>query len=101
MEFYKEGRVLTVATGTTLDLSASQYNHKAAVIVSEAATTGDLITIKFFSKGAKSAGVTFGPPAYISGDFVSTQFTNGIIPVRLSEISTVGTANPIRVTLFN
>lgn len=101
MEFYKEGRVLTVLAGTTLDLGPAQYNHKAAIIVSEAAVTGEIINIKFYTKGSKSPAVPFSPPAYISGDFVSTQFTNSIIPVRLAEISTMGAASAIRVTLFN
>jgi hypothetical protein len=57
MEFYKEGRVLTVLAGTTLDLGEAQYNHKAVFIVSDAATINDIINnsltlcqIKIYSK---------------------------------------------------
>ena len=64
MEFYKEGRVLTLATGTTLDLSAAQYNHKAVLIVSEAPAGGDTISIKFYTKGVKSAAVLFAAAPY-------------------------------------
>lgn len=101
MEFYKEGRVFTVAPGTTLDLGAAEYNHKAVFIVSDAATISDIINIKFYTKGVKSAAVPFSPACYIDNSMTNTIFTNAIIPVRLSEISTVGAASSIRVTLFN
>jgi len=101
MEFYKEGRVLTVATGTTLDLSASQYNHKAVLIVSESPAGGDTINIKFYTKGVKSAAVPFAAAPYADSSMTSSVFTNSLIPVRLSEISTVGATNQITVTLFN
>jgi len=101
MEFYKEGRVFTVAPGITLDLGAAQYNHKAVFIVSDAATINDIINIKFYTKGVKSAAVPFIPACYIDNSMTNTIFTNAIIPVRLSEISTVGAASSIRVTLFN
>jgi hypothetical protein len=101
MEFYKEGRVFTIAPGTTLDLDAAQYNHKAVFIVSDAATINDIINIKFYTKGVKSAAVPFSPACYIDSSMTNTIFTNAIIPVRLSEISTVGAASSIRVTLFN
>jgi len=101
MEFYKEGRVLTVLAGTTLDLGAAQYNHKAVFIVSDAATINDIINIKFYTKGVKSAAVPFTPACYIDNSMTNTIFTNAIIPVRLSEISTMGAASSIRVTLFN
>ena len=101
MEFYKEGQVLTVATGTTLDLSSAQYNHKAAIIITEAASPSDTINIKFYTQGAKSTAVPFSPPPYIDSTMSSGVFTNALIPVRLSEISTVGATSPIRVTLFS
>lgn len=50
MEFYKEGRVLTVAPNTTLDLGEAQYNHKAALIISEAPSPTDVINVKFYTK---------------------------------------------------
>ena len=50
MEFYKEGRVLTVLAGTTLDLGAAEYNHKAVFIVSDAATINDIINIKLHKR---------------------------------------------------
>ena len=101
MEFYKEGRVFTVAPGITLDLGAAQYNHKAVFIVSDAATINDIINIKFYTKGVKSAAVPFSPACYIDSSMTNAIFTNAIIPVRLSEISTMGAASSIRVTLFN
>lgn len=101
MEFYKEGRVLTITPGTTLDLSAAQYNHKGLIIVSEAPAGGDTINIKFYTKGAKSAAVPFVASAYGDSTMTSSIFTNALIPVRLAEISTVGATSNITVTLFN
>jgi hypothetical protein len=101
MEFYKEGRVLTLATGTTLDLSAAQYNHKAAIILSEAPSGGDTITIKFYTQGAKSAAVPFSASTYADSSMSSNAFTNALIPVRLSEINTSGAIYNITVTLFS
>ena len=101
MEFYKEGRVLTVLAGTTLDLGAAQYNHKAALIISEAPSPTDVINIKFYTKGTKSAAVPLSPPPHIDGTITNAIFTNALIPVRLAEISTVGATYAIRVTLFN
>lgn len=101
MEFYKEGRVLTITPGTTLDLSPAQYNHKGLIIVSEAPAGGDSINIKFYTKGAKSAAVPFAVSTYADSSMSSNAFTNALIPVRLSEISTVGATYNITVTLFN
>jgi len=101
MEFYKEGRVFTVAPGITLDLGAAQYNHKGAIIISEAPSGGDTINIKFYTKGDKSTAVPFGVSPYKDNTASSNLFTNALIPVRLAEISTVGATDPIRVTLFN
>ena len=101
MEFYKEGRVLTVLPGITLDLGAVQYNHKGLIIVSEAPSGGDTINIKFYTKGAKSAAVPFFASTYADSTMTSSIFTNALIPVRLAEISTVGAMSNITVTLFN
>ena len=101
MEFYKEGQVLTVLAGTTLDLSAAQYNHKGVFIVSEAGGGGDTINIKFYTKGVKSAAVPFFASSYADSTMNTNLFTNALIPVRLSEISTVGASDKITVTLFN
>lgn len=101
MEFYKEGRVLTVLAGTTLDLGAAQYNHKGVIIVSEAPSGADTINIKFYTKGAKSTAVPFAASPYADSTMTSSIFTNALIPVRLAEISTVGAINNITVTLFN
>ena len=101
MEFYKEGQVLTIAPNATLDLGAAQYNHKAVFIVSDAPTLSDTINIKFYTKGTKSQAVPFVPACYVDGSMTNTIFTNALIPVRLSEISTVGATYSIRVTLFN
>ena len=102
MEFYKEGRVLTIANGTTLDLGSAQYNHKAAVIVSaNPAASQDTVTLKFYTKGAKSIGVSFVAAALSSGDVQLTNFVNNIIPVRLAEIDATAATAPLTVTLFN
>jgi len=102
MEFYKEGRVLTIANGTTLDLGSAQYNHKAAIIVStNPAGSTDNIVLKFYSKGVKTAGVTFAAAALAPSDVLLTNFVNNLIPVRLAEIDATAAANSIRVTLFN
>lgn len=100
MEFYKEGKVFTVAANTTLDLSGVTYNHKAAHIVCDSSSCfTDYVEIKFWTKGQKSSAVSF-----IISDVglletaIITSFTNGIIPVRLAEITPSQT---IRVTLFN
>lgn len=101
MEFYKEGRVFTVAPSTTLDLGEAQYNHKAVLIISEAPSPTDVINVKFYTKGTKSAAVPLSPPPHIDGTITNAIFTNALIPVRLAEISTVGATYAIRVTLFN
>jgi len=101
MEFYKEGRVFTVAPGITLDLGAAQYNHKAVFIVSDAPGLVDTINIKFYTKGTKSAQVPYVPACYTDDSMNNTMFTNALIPVRLSEISTLGATYAITVTLFN
>lgn len=102
MEFYKEGRVLTIANGTTLDLSSAQYNHKAAIIVSaNPAASTDIVALKFYSKGTKTAGVSFSAAALPPADVLLTGFVNNLIPVRLAEIDATQATSPIRVTLFN
>ena len=102
MEFYKEGRVLTIANGTTLDLGSAQYNHKGAIIVSaNPSASSDAVVLKFYSKGAKTAGVTFTAAALTPGDVQLTSFVNNLIPVRLAEIDATAATAPIRVTLFN
>ena len=101
MEFYKEGRVLTIAPNATLDLGAAQYNHKAAVIVSGGPTATNTVTLKFFTKGTKSTGVAFTHASYIGAEAQMTSFTNNLIPVRLAEIKNDDPAASLTVTLFN
>lgn len=100
MEFYKEGKVFTVAASTTLDLSGVTYNHKAAHIVCDSSScSSDYVEIKFWTKGQKSSPVSFIiPDVGLLETSIITSFTNGIIPVRLAEITP---AQTIRVTLFN
>ena len=99
MEFYKEGKVFTVAADATLDLSGVTYNHKAAHIVCDSSScSGELVEIKFWTKGQKSSAVSFIISDVDSQTSIITSFTNGIIPVRLAEITP---AQTIRVTLFN
>lgn len=100
MEFYKEGNVITVNNGTTLNLSSAVYNHKAAVIVSQAAS-GEFVRLKFWSKGQATAGVTFTASAAGDDTAIFSSFTNNLIPVRLAEIDTTAATAPMKVILFN
>lgn len=101
MEFYKEGRVVYVAGGSTLDLGAAQYNHKGVMILCK---TGNCafaeVQVKFYDKGRKSGSISM-----IIGDITSTgtadiiNVKKGIIPVRLAEITS--TSVEIAVVLLN
>ena len=101
MEFYKEGRVLTIAPNTTLDLGAAQYNHKGAVIVSNGPLATNTVTLKFFTKGRKSTEVAFTHASHIGGEASISSFTNNLIPVRLAEIKNDDASFSLTVTLFN
>jgi hypothetical protein len=101
MEFYKEGRVLTIAPNATLDLGAAQYNHKGAIIVSDGATATTTVTLKFFTKGTKSTGASFTHASYVGGEASISSFTNNLIPVRLAEIKNDDATASLTVTLFN
>ena len=92
MEFYKEGRVLGITANTRLDLGAAQYNHKAAMILSEAECK-----LEFYTKGAVSAGVTFGPAGLTP---LNNVFTNALIPARLAAV-TPSTGGNGQIILFN
>ena len=101
MEFYKEGRVLTIAPNTTLDLGAAQYNHKAAIIVSFNTLLSGLVGLKFYTKGTKSNQVQFIGASVGNGDVLASNFTNNLIPVRLAEIANLDSTYALTVTLFN
>lgn len=101
MEFYKEGRVLTVAPNTTLDLGPAQYNHKAALIVSLNPLSTAAVNLKFYTKGTKSTSVTFTAVSAENLDVITNNFTNNLIPVRLAEITNSDLNYSIKVTLFN
>lgn len=91
MEFYKEGKVLPTTANTRLDLGGSQFNHKAAMVLSD----GDC-KLEFYTKGAISGGVTFAAGGLVS--VPTSSFTNAIIPARLAAVTTVSTG---QVILFN
>lgn len=102
MEFYKEGNVITVNNGTTLNLSSAVYNHKAALIVSQnPAASSDFIMLKFWSKGQATAGVTFQAAAVPDSAVQLSSFTSNLIPVRLAEVDATTATAPIKVILFN
>ena len=101
MEFYKEGRVLTIAPSTILDLGAAQYNHKAAVITTFNPTVTSLVGLKFYTKGTKSTQAAFVPASPTNGDILTTNFTNNLIPVRLAEIDNQDATFSLTVILFN
>jgi hypothetical protein len=92
MEFYKEGQVLGITANTRLDLGAAQFNHKAAIVLSDASCK-----LQFYTKGAVSAGITFGAGTV----FLSTSaFTNSLIPTRLAAV-TPDTGGTGKIILFN
>lgn len=107
MEFYKEGKVLTVNVGDTLDLSSAVYNHKAAIIKMNGTSLGGASTvqIKFWNKTNKTEPMSLSPIADIAGiiDARTDVFTNMFIPARLAEIiySTGTAGTKIDVILFN
>lgn len=92
MEFYKEGRVLGITANTRLDLGASQFNHKAAMVLSDADCK-----LEFYTKGAISGGITFGAGGQ---NPVTNVFTNALIPVRLAAV-TPTTGGTGKIILFN
>ena len=100
MEFYKQGKVLTINAGDTLDLGAAEYNHKAAIITTLNPTSSGLVGIKFYTKGKKSIEVDFMPSSASGGEFPVTAFTNSLIPVRLAQIHNKDTF-AFKVILFN
>ena len=92
MEFYKEGKVLGITANTRLDLGAAQFNHKAAMILSNAECK-----VEFYTKGAVSAGVTLGIGSTSPGTNV---FTNALIPARLAAVTPTTGGNG-QIILFN
>ena len=92
MEFYKEGKVLGITANTRLDLGTAQYNHKAAMILSDAACK-----VEFYTKGAVSAGVTLGAGSIQP---VTNLFTNALIPARLAAV-TPDVSGTGKIILFN
>ena len=74
-----------------LDLGGSQFNHKAAMVLSDVDCK-----LEFYTKGTVSGGITFG-----AGSLVPTTnvFTNALIPVRIAAI-TPASGNG-RIILFN
>jgi hypothetical protein len=106
MEFYKEGKVLTLSANQTLDLSSATYNHKAVYLIAKSVasnTAGVNLNVKYYTKGAKSSVVIFsGIPDVINETAITTTFTNSLIPVRLAEISSFTPTDPdIFVVLLN
>jgi hypothetical protein len=92
MEFYKEGIVLGITANTRLDLGGAQFNHKAAIVLSDAGCK-----LEFYTKGAVSAGITFGAgQLYLS----TSAFTNALIPTRLAAV-TPETGGTGKIILFN
>ena len=92
MEFYKEGKVLGITANTRLDLGAAEYNHKAAMILSDAPCK-----VEFYTKGAVSGGVTLGTGATSP---TTNVFTNALIPVRLAAVRPTTGGNG-QIILFN
>ena len=91
MEFYKEGKVITLTANTRLDLSSAAYNHKGAVINGDGIAQ---VKLEFYSKGAVSQGITM-----IADAVTPTNFTNSLIPVRLAGVTP--NAAGVMITLFN
>lgn len=92
MEFYKEGKVLGITANTKLDLGASQFNHKAAIVLSDASCK-----LEFYTKGTISSGITLGAGGSV---FATSLFTNALIPVRLASV-TPDTGGNGKIILFN
>ena len=92
MEFYKEGKVLPITANVRLDLGAAQFNHKAAMILSDANCK-----LEFYTKGTVSDGITFGAGGSI---FTSNTFTSALIPARLAAV-TPATGGTGKIILFN
>jgi hypothetical protein len=92
MEFYKEGRVLGITANTRLDLGAAQFNHKAVMVLSDADCK-----LEFYTKGAVSAGITFGAGGQTP---ITNVFTNALIPVRVAAV-TPTTGGTGKIILFN
>lgn len=92
MEFYKEGRVLGITANTRLDLGSAQFNHKAAMVLSDASCK-----LEFYTKGAVSAGITFGAGTQNPS---TSSFTNALIPARLAAV-TPETGGTGKIILFN
>lgn len=101
MEFYKEGRVLTIAPSATLDLGEAQYNHKAAIISSFNPFSSNTVQLKFYSNGKKSTAVSFGASGFADDSISANNFTNNLISVRLAEIINNDATYGIRVLLLN
>ena len=101
MEFYKEGRVLTIAPSTILDLGAAQYNHKGVIITTFNPSTSIAVGLKFYTKGTKSTQAVFIAASAAGGDVLTTNFTNNLTPVRLAEIDNQDATFSLRVILFN
>lgn len=92
MEFYKEGRVLGITANTRLDLGTAQYNHKAAMVLTDAECK-----LEFYTKGAVSSGVTFAAGGLTPSTSV---FTTLLIPARVAAV-TPSTAGNGKIILFN
>ncbi len=100
MDFYREGKVFTVSSGSTLDLSGSTFSHKAIMINCLTNNCGgNTVNLKFWTNNTKSTAVQFSiPDSATSLNNSYASFTNSIIPVIVSEIAP---AANIRVTLLN
>jgi len=89
MEFYKEGKVIRITNGQTVDLGSGFYNHKGANIVeiteNGAGSVGATAGVWFYNKGALS-NKTIYPLTDQSSIAGPTIFTNLLIPARLAKI---------------
>jgi hypothetical protein len=99
MEFYKEGKVIRVTNGQTLDLSSATYNHKGFHIIENTFSSGATCGVWFYTKGTLSSKVQLG--LYDQAAMVSpTLFTNELYQMRLAKIENFS-GTTINLVLFN
>jgi hypothetical protein len=99
MEFYKEGKVIRVTDGQTLDLSSATYNHKAFHIIENTINSGATCGAWFYTKGILSSKVVL--TLLQQGSILSpTLFTDDLYQMRLAKIENFSGIT-INLVLFN
>lgn len=99
MEFYKEGKVIRVTDGQTLDLSSATYNHKAFHIIENTFSSGATCGAWFYTKGTLS-GKAILTLANQAAMLSPTLFTDDLYQMRLAKIENFS-GTTINLVLFN